>query len=74
MIFGFSTQKIRYLDGELFFFGFSPPPNQGKLGGEKAKIVEWHARHYVPEAELRRDITDQNPAPTDLSIVPDIDP
>ena len=44
------------------------------MGGEKAKIIGWHARHYVPEAELRRDITDQNLAPTDLAIVPDIDP
>jgi len=26
MIFGFSTQKISYLDGELFFLDLAPPP------------------------------------------------
>ena len=28
----------------------------------------------MPETELRRDITDQNPASMDMAIVPDIDP
>ena len=67
-------QKKKRIRKPKFTIRSNKENNQWKLGGEKAKIIGWHVRHYVPEAELRRDITDQNPAPTDLTIVPDTDP